>query len=290
VKRADAVIQFKEWLPDLPDLNNPGLITADNIQYVNGQWKPFKGLNGSGGTEITLSATAGPTGGIFAQNSGSLSYVYVGIPTDGGFGDLYMATVGTTTGFVLKSQATYNSGSDWHFEQFDDFVLATNKQDAVQLHTIGSATNFVNLATTGTANNADAIGKVGRFILIGGKDDQYHLQWCAIGDIRNWPTPGSSTAQSLQAGEQFLNSQWGRVTGIKGGDQWGIVFQEFGLTRMNYVGGTTVWQFDEIEDSYGCYWNHSIVPANNRWYYLSLEGVCVTDGITSRNISKGSRS
>ena len=35
---------FGEWLPDLPDLDNPGLTEANNVIPSDGGYKPFRPL------------------------------------------------------------------------------------------------------------------------------------------------------------------------------------------------------------------------------------------------------
>lgn len=271
MKPADGKIRFTEWLPDLPDLDNPGLTEVVNAVFVDGSFQPFEPL----GNDIGTALASEPLGGIVAGD-----FVYVGLNTSLQRGTLDVG------GWTDYSQATaYATVSGWRFVRFDDLVVATSGQGQPQAQTLGSLTDFSDLATTGTAPAASIIGRIGRFLFLGDEaTTEYYVRWSANDDARNWPTPGSATAISLQAGEQYLNPEWGAVTAIVGGDQFGLVMQEHGLTRVTYIGGEEVFQFDEIEGSHGCYFPNSVVRAGAGWYYISEAGFCFTDGVQSRNI------
>lgn len=96
-------------------------------------------------------------------------------------------------------------------------------------------------------------GRVNQFIVIGLLSDRFTIQWCAIGDATDWPTPGTDDARAKQAGQQTFPSEYGQITGIAGNDFFGYVFQEKGITKMTYVGGDVVFAFDTFEESRGCF-------------------------------------
>ena len=75
--------------------------------------------------------------------------------------------------------------------------------------------------------------------------------------------------------------------GVYGNDQFGVVMQQGGLTRMTYVGGGVVFQFDEYEVGRGLLFPNSAVQVGNLVYYISTAGFCVTDGVQVRNIGAG---
>jgi hypothetical protein len=89
----------------------------------------------------------------------------------------------------------------------------------------------------------------------------YTVQWSAIDDPQYWPTPGSDEAIASQSGNQMLNPTLGEVMGIFGNDQFGVIFQQGGVTRVTYVGGTTVFQFDEYEVGRGLLFPNSATTA-----------------------------
>lgn len=271
-------VVFKEWLPDVPPLGNPGLIECQNALPLDGTYKSFQPLTGSG--------TAAPSsiyGAIWSSSPSNGRYF-------GTLTNLYRQVL--TTAQSALSAATYNTDADgyWRFIQYESLMIATNYADLPQAHTVGAAGNFSSLATSGTTPAAQHVGVIGQFVMLGNLKDSggtarpYTVQWSSIDQPRNWPTPGSDTAIASQSGEQVLNPAWGDVMGIWGNDQFGVIAQQGGLTRATYVGGTTVFQFDEFESGRGCLFPNSPIQIGNLTYYISPAGFCVTDGVTVKNI------
>jgi hypothetical protein len=277
VRTSDGTVVFKEWLPDLPDINNPGLTEALNVLPLNGVYKPYLAVLGNGDT-----LGSRPYGAIAALNSSSAAYLYAATQT--------LIRERSGTGWTTRSATTLNTAADGYvsFTQFDDLVVETNYTDSPLCLTVGSAANFATLATAGSAPKARCAGVVGRFLVLGDTDltgaTPNGIQWSAIDDPRNWPTPNSATALAVQAGEQFFGAQWGPVTFISNGEQYGIVFQRQAVSRMSYVGGDTVFQFDVIERSRGALFPNACVQIGRTVYFLSGDGFYVTDGIDVKPI------
>lgn len=99
-------------------------------------------------------------------------------------------------------------------------------------------------------------GRVGQFIVIGlagfGFEEPYTIQWSAIGDPEDWPTPGTTDARTKQSGQQTFPAKYGKITGITEGDFYGYVFQQNAISRMTYVGGDVVFSFETFEFDRGC--------------------------------------
>jgi hypothetical protein len=107
----------------------------------------------------------------------------------------------------------------------------------------------------------------------------YRVQWSAIGDPTNWPIPLTANAIAFQSGYEDLEVDLGPVKFIAGYPLYGIIFQEFGLTRCNYVGGNVVWQFAEAFCSNrGLIAKGAAVKVGSLVYFISQDGVFVTDG------------
>ena len=112
-----------------------------------------------------------------------------------------------------------------------------------------TATTF----TVGATPQGLCIATVRDFVVVGGLvNDRYSIQWCAIGDPTDWPTPATDDARSKQAGKQTFPTEFGWVTGLAGNDFYMYVFQTDGITKGTYVGGDTVWSFDTFEEGRGC--------------------------------------
>jgi hypothetical protein len=277
----DGTILFKEWLPDLPDLNNPGLTEARNCIPINGTYKSFDTFS----TSLTLGSVAETVNGSFSTYTPTDNYVvFVGTDTK-----LYENAAGT--GFTNLSAATYSTaaGRYWRFAQYQDLVIATNWNNAPQYNQIAFAGNFATLGSTaGTAPRAQQVGRIGQFIMLGDTiTNEAHVQWSSIDDVLSWPTPGSATAIAAQAGEQYLSGENGKVSGISSGDQFGLIFQLFAITRATYIGGSAVFQFDEISKGRGMWYPNSIVQVGGLTYFIAHDGFYRTDGVQVQPIGRG---
>jgi hypothetical protein len=263
----DGLLQYGEWLPDMPEYNNVGLVEAKNCIPVDESYTDFPELSPGGST---LAATA--NGAFAAVDSAGDPEIYAGTATQ-----LY-ERVGTA--WTARSAVTLNAASYWRFAQYDDKVFATDYNDDIRYRTIGAATNFL---TLGSAPNARQVGVINRFLLVGDIDQgsgavPYGTQWSSINNPLDWPTPGSASALSAQAGQQLLQAEHGAVTAIAGGQFWGLVFQKRAITRYTYVGGSTVFQIDNYERSRGCWCPQSHIQVGNLSYFFAHDGVYVTDG------------
>lgn len=278
----DGRVAFGPWLPDLPYLNNPGLVEAQNTIPVDDSYKDFLDIVVTGDA-----LTAPPQGAYAAVDSVGDPEIYVGTA------DKLFEKVGSA--WTDRSGAAYTTASSgyWRFAQFDTTLVATNFNDLPLKKTIGSAANFTDLADTGTAPNARQIGVINRFVFLGDTDDglngavPWRVQWCAINDVTNWPTPGTAAARTVQSGEQFLDSAHGAVTSIANGQFYGLVFQERAITRFTYVGGDIVFQVETYERSRGCWAPQSMIQIGNLCYFLAVDGWYVTDGQSVKSIGDG---
>lgn len=276
----DGTIFFKDWLPDQPDLNNPGLIEAKNAVPFSGTYQSFLPLSNTGGA--TLSSR--PLGFMPTSNSGT-NVLYVGTQAR-----LQASTEG---GQYTLLSATLNEFTVWDFERFDDLVLATSYQNGAFLHTLGSASNFSTLGSPDAAPKASAIGIISQFVVLGNTNETvngivpHRIQWSGIDAPRSWPLPNSDTAVAQQAGEQFLNGGAGTVTAIVDADQYGLVFQMRAITRMTYIGPPAVFQFASISDDVGCPFPKSVIRVGGLAYFIATHGVFATDGVSIVPIGLG---
>lgn len=280
---ADGAITFKDWLPDQPDLNNPGLTQAQNTLPVSGSFMSYAPL-----------ATSGNTAGGTVQNALRVTgeggdYVYVGVAgiSDGKL----MLGAGSAGSWTNLSAATMSPTGTWDLAQYEEGVIATNGVDLPIYHTLGSASFATTLgSTSGTAPAARHVGIVGQFVVLGQLSlsaTPYAVRWSGIDQPLSWPTPNSSTAIAQQSGQQNLDPQLGNVNGIFGGDQFGVILQAGGVTRMTYVGGSVVFQFDQIDRGSGCPYQNGAIKVGGLVYFASQRGFCVTDGVSVKPIGSG---
>jgi hypothetical protein len=281
-RAATGKVLFGPWLPDLPATDNPGVTQAKNVLPVDKFYRAYMPMNGSGDV-----LAARPRGGLSALDTAGNAFLYVGT-TD-------KLWVRDGDGWDDRSGAVYTTATNdyWRFAQFEDYVIATNYADVPQALEAGDAGNFAGLALVGTAPSARQIGIVGQHVVLGDTNDGVHgvvpykIQWNRIGDPTEWPVPGSADALSKQAGEQFMPSARGAVRGIFGNDQFGIILQKTGITRMTYVGGDLVYQFDEYESTRGAEYPNACVQVGDSVYFIAADGFYATNGVSVVPIGAG---
>lgn len=273
-------IPFAGLLADLPDLGNPGMTQADNCVWSDGTYKPLLSLSVSGDA-----LTARCQGAFAGRDADGNTVLYAGDATK-----LYQRAGSSWTD---KSGATYTTQSIqyWKFRQFGSLVIATNFADTPQKITIGGVGTYSDL--TG-APNAYHIGVINNFVVLGNTEDAtdghvpYRVRWSAIGDAEDWPTLGTTDASDKQSDKEDLNSNYGRVQAITDGDQYGLVFQETGITRFTYVGGTAIFEVDTFERARGLYGPFSYAQVGNEVIFLARNGFYRTDGVNVESIGIGS--
>lgn len=106
----------------------------------------------------------------------------------------------------------------------------------------------------------------------------YRLQWSAIGDPTNWPIPLTANAVAFQSSFEDLEVDLGPVKFIAGYPLYGVIFQEFGITRANYVGGNVVFSFSVYSRNRGLMARGAACVVGQLVYFLAQDGFQVTDG------------
>lgn len=106
----------------------------------------------------------------------------------------------------------------------------------------------------------------------------YRVQWSAIGDPTNWPIPLTANAVTFQSGFEDLEVDLGPVKFIAGYPLYGVIFQEFGITRANYVGGNVVFSFAVFSRNRGLMARGAACVVGQLVYFLAQDGWQVTDG------------
>lgn len=136
------------------------------------------------------------------------------------------------------------------------------------VYNFGSTTGITLITPT-----AKTCGTVRDFVVLGGlSTNPYAIQWCAIGDPTDWPTPATDDARSKQSGQQVFPNRFGYITGIAGNDFYGYVFQENAITKMTYVGGDTVFSFDTFEEGRGCASYNAFARVDDAIFFRSNVG------------------
>lgn len=271
--------KFGEWLPDQPELDNPGITEALNVLWNGGQYRVYNPLNATGTavpkmplTAIRVSANVLiplPTEVVVAaKDATGVAKIYAGSG----------AGAGSWTD-VSNVITGYSTSDRFGFAQYGNNVFSCNTFSVLEYRpAFGGATTFTPLSAPKFYN----IGVVGQF-LVGGNLSQSsgfpnQIQWSAIDDPLNWPTPNTAAAIAVQSGTQILQQAQGAVQGVGGGDQWAVVMQDAAVTRMTYNGGATVFAFDTIYKGPGPISQYAWVKVGQLIYFASRAGFFVTDG------------
>lgn len=269
-ERTPQIVPFGSWTPDLPDLANPGAIAATNVIPAEQSYKPFPDLSAQ-----SAALDDRCRGAIAAKDNSGNAYFYAGDATK-----LYEVRSQAVTN---KSGATYATANEdnWRATQFGSTLIFTNYTDAVQGITIGSGGNFSDLISSTNKPKAKHIMTLRQFVVLGNTNDATdgiktsRIWWSGIGDATDFD-PDSTTQsdyEDLQSG--------GQVTGLVGGADYGVVFQETQISRMSYTGDAAVFRFDAIDRQRGTQIPGSIIGHGRRIYYISEEGFFVFTGSQS---------
>lgn len=285
------MIQFKAWTPDQPALGLDGLTEALNVLPLdNGAYASLPSATlaatslTSGALVGTLPSSATVTGAAIFDSNGNIFYAVAG-------GTIFERAE-SSVNWQTANTVTFGS-EPAQFIQYGRDVIATAKDAFPLYETPAGNVSFALLATTGAIPRAGCVGQVGQFVMIGNLTDTANVaspasvRWSAIANPRNWPEPNSSTALASQAGSQDLGFNGGEVTAILGGDQFAVILQTSKVTRCTYIGGTSVFQFDEIDNKNGNVFPNSAIRVNDVCYFISYNGFMRTNGVVVEPIGAG---
>lgn len=272
-------IPFGEWTPDQGDLGNPGATVATNVIPDSGLFRPFFGLSPSAATSISAYAR----GAISASGSNGFYYNFAGDETK-----LYSRSSASTSSAMVdvsRTSSAYTTGvsNRWDFVKYGEKIIATNYDNEPQIITFGD-THFANLG--GSPPKAKTVSVVGDFVVLGNLDESgtknvQKVKWSGFGDETTW-TPSPTT----QSDEQVLEGNFGAIQRIVGGD-FGVIFCERGIIRMDREGPPTVFGFYPVERKRGAISAGAVCDAGSVMFYIGNDDIYVFNGQESQNIGAG---
>lgn len=258
------MLPFSAWLPDLADFDTSVSTEALNVIPSSTGFRPFPAFSNTA-SAITARAQGAASfrsiSGTIFNFCGDATKLYR-LNTNG----LSWADVSRTVGGAY----TVASDSKWSFAQYGNYVMATNGNDAVQVYELGVSSNFAALA--GTPSAAYFAGAIREFGVLAKTSTQNNrVRWSAIGSITDWV----SSATTLSDYQDLPDG--GSIMGFVGGE-YGIVFQERGITRMSFEGPPTAFRFDKISSFLGCRADGSIAAFDNFAFFLGDDGAYMIRG------------
>src|SRR5262245_4061969 len=218
-------IPFGEWLPDLPDLGNAVQKLVNLVPVTKRSYGPVQK-----GVPFSSALTGRVIGDYSVVRKDGVVFDFVG--TDGhlwlmksGEGSYSEVTANHSTGGIYTDTSA-DPNAAWNFTSFGSLVIATNFADAIQCMDIEDDTEFSILSVD--APHEKYLCVVRDFVMVGWTDDHggglgdgevpFRVQWCAIGNPRSWPLPGSDAAIMVSSDFQDLQqTDLGNISGLVGG-------------------------------------------------------------------------
>ena len=270
------IVEFGEWLPDQPDLSNPGALTAQNVIPAINSYRPMPNLAAQ-----TNALTGRCLGAIALRDESGNTYVYAGDSTK-----LYENAADTFVDESKVGDYATATGDVWEFSQFGQNVIATNFTDPVQTIAIGGggAGLFADLITSTNKPKAKHVAAIGNFLVLGNTSDvtdghvPNRVWWSGFGDQTDFD-PDATTQSDYEDGPEG-----GAVQKIVGGVEYGIIFHERSIVRMTYVGPPTIFDFKPMSRGKGTPIPNSVVSHGRMIFYVSEEGFQLFDGSISNPI------
>jgi hypothetical protein len=261
-----AKLPLGEFLPDVGEIENPGLSKASGAIFYAGRWHPapFIMQHGtSSDTDIPLADGRGfHIHSVEDSNINQQSvYIYAASVTDI-FRSNAVNSLTLTSATGALAALTSGAPSGLQFVSFGNQILATNYVDHM-IYASAPATDFINLALYSPAATppdntsvqsyrpkARYITTIKNQILIG------HVQfdsttmptnsaltastaypslvmWSAIDNPRLWGSPASTQEPEYDGSDyQLLADEFGAITGLVGGD-YAYIFKERAIYRMD---------------------------------------------------------
>jgi len=259
------LIDFGEWLPDLPDLANPGATEAKNTVPEISSYSSLADLQ-----TFTTALTGQALGSYWAPDDLGGILNFAGDSTK-----LYTLLTGDTWDDVSRTVGGVYSAGLWDFAKFGSRVIAADDGQVLQYFDVDApSTEFEDLPNAPTAKY---VGTVRDFVVAGnipafGSDV---VGWSGFNNSEQWDLTSGSLA--TQSDRQELFGRGGEVMRVVPGE-YGLIFQKQAIQRMDYVGPPLVFQFDEIERKRGTPASHSVTWFGSTVYYFGWDGFYRTDG------------
>jgi hypothetical protein len=288
----DTMVPFGPWMPDEDQNIKPGyplfwvngspvdLDDAKNVVWTAGVYRPAPSPVKQG----TALPSACKGASSFFWNDAN--YIFAGTATA-----LYLSADGGTTWTLVGSGYTQPV---WQFTQYGSCVYASNGVNPIQVLDLSQPSPTFG-ALSANAPAGYVLGVIRDFLVcgnitsspIGNTIGPNVLAWSGLAAPTTWDGENTQQARYDQSGSQSLYAQYGRVMFIAEGEEMGLVFQETGVSRVQYVGGDVVFSFYTYERKRGLVWPTAAVQEGNTVFYLSADGFYATDGSSVQPIGYG---
>lgn len=182
---AENRLTFGEWMPDQPGLAG-NLTEAKNVVPMSVGYGPFS-------SEVALSDSASES--LIAVFSGKFSNTTTLFA--GGANKLFkFDSTDLDMDDVSRTASAYTATDLWDFTQFGKVMIAANGKDKLQAWTLGTSTNFADLAAA--APTASYVTVVRDFVVASRTaSNPNRVYWSDINDETDW-TSGATSQSDYQ--------------------------------------------------------------------------------------------
>ena len=256
------MIRFGEWLPDQPDLDNPGVTVATNVVPAAGGYRSFPSF-----ISFSNAADERIRGMYAAKDSSDNVSLFAGDA-----GKLYKFNQGTSNLDDVSKSGTpaYDlAGVErWRFAQFGTKVIAAGGTgEELQVFDVGTDSAFSNLG--GSPPKADYIAVVRDQVWTANIDEgsgrvPNKVRWSAINNEASW------TIGTDQADSQVIPDA-GAITGLVGGER-AVILMERAIAVAYYVGSPLIYEINRVETQRGCPFPNSVANVGGDVFYLARDG------------------
>lgn len=263
---AQVPIPFASWEPDKSELAAPPVIRG--VLSQGGRYVPWASLvTYRAGTALSDRALGATT--LYQSNGAAVTLL-------GDRARLYRMVNGIPSDVSRASLYAADADWAWQFAQVGDNIIATAGGVTPQRYVLGVSDRFADLG--GSPPAADTCARIRQWLFLG-KDRTVSVS--GINDVEDWTydlaTQGLQTTVSQEAG---------RITKMVGGEN-GAIFQERGIIRVGFVGGSIPFAFDEIEGGRGCASPNGVTTFGRVHYAVAEDGFYVFNGLETSPLGAG---
>jgi len=255
-----AEIKFGEYTPDQQSRGGQSSLILNAYPQQRG-YSSFNSI-----VPVSPPLDSKPLGAIMARNNNGHVRSFAGTQTK-----LYEVNV-VSADVSKPGDYLVIDGHNWEFVHWQvgvqDRIIALTYNAPIQYTELDAANLFADLP--GSPPRAKHMAIVRDFLVLGNTFDEdgekgNRLRWSAYRDLEEW-IPGTN-----QSDFQDLAGNGGRIQAIFGGE-YGIIFQESSIWRMEYVGTPIVFQLDEIEPGKGLFMPKAAAQFGSSIFFLGRDG------------------
>jgi hypothetical protein len=263
------MLTFPDYAPDITAVGLNFSSVASNVVPRADGYGPFQML-----AELTQSLPSACRGCIFARKTDGTILVFAATATN-----LYLLN-NTTFAWTNVSKgggpyASLISTDNWQFAQFNNLVIAVQQNVKPQKIDITTPIVFSDLSADANMPQASHIAIINQFVVLSGLlGNGNRVQWSGFGD----PTSATAWTPGVNQSDFQDLPDGGSVHDVRGGDQYGIIFQDQSIRTLIYAPGSPV-VFDilRISTQDGIYGQYSSITAGDKVFFYSPQGFKVIE-------------